>query len=151
MGNAKNNARKRGADRERGAVSLIKCSLMGLGFSLVVALVLWFVASAIAYANNDPDSVAGGLGLATIYLAGFAGGFFAVKMNRESALLCGLVCGGLLFLVTLFVSVIFSRSYSSNYSLIVSAGMRAVIILFSVFGAFAGLHRKPSRHRRKRR
>lgn len=151
MGNAKNNARKKSFDRERGAVSLIKSSFMGLGFSLAVALLLWFAAAAIAYANNDPDSVAGGLGLVAIYLAGFAGGFFAVKINRESALLCGLICGGLLFFVTLFVAVLFSRSYSSNYPLILSMGMRSVIILFSVFGAFAGLHRKQNRRRQRRR
>ena len=151
MGYAENRGRRRSADAERGAVSLIKSSFMGLGFSLACSVILWLIASAIAYANNDPDSVAGGLGLAAIYLAGFAGGFFAVRMNREGAILCGLVCGGLLAILTLFVSVFFPSSYSSNYPLIVSVAMRAAIVLFSGLGAFAGVHRKKNRRHPRRR
>ena len=144
----KSNSRKRSSGGDREAMSPIRSGFMGFGFSLACALFLWLAASAIAYANNDPDSVAGGLGLAAIYLSSFFGGFFAVKMNRKNALLSGLVCGGTLAALTLLLSIIFSLRYSSDYPLIISLGMRAAIVLFSVLGAFSGAHRKPKKRRR---
>ncbi len=152
MGYAEKKGKRKGRGEEYGkAVSVIRSSFIGLGVSLAFAVVLWFVASAVAYANNDPDSVAGGLGFAAIYISSMAAGFAAVRVNRQSALLCGLLSGGLLALMMFFVSIFFTPSYSSNYPFILSFGMRAAMVLFSVLGAFAGLHRTSRRKRGKKR
>lgn len=152
MGYAEKKGKRKSRGEEYGkAVSVIRSSFIGLGVSLIFAVVLWFVASAVAYANKDPDAVAGGLGFAAIYISSMAAGFAAVRVNGHSALFCGLLSGGLLALLMFFVSIFFNSSYSSDYPFILALGMRGIMVLFSVFGAFAGLHRTSRKKRGKRR
>lgn len=129
-------------------VSVFKSSLTGFIAALVSALVLWIAASAIAYANDDPDSVVGALGLGVIYISALIGGFVAVRHNKKDALLCGIVSGAMLSLFFFIISLFFEDS-SSSYSFLIELMLRGAMLLMSVFGAFAGLHRKDKRRKRR--
>ncbi len=143
-------AKKKNTPELSGASAVIRSSFIGAGFGAALSVVLLFVATLIAYANADPDSVTGALGLAASYIAALAAGFCAVRINRQNALICGALCGFLLALLSFFVSLFFDNSFSACYPLIASLGLRAATVLMSVLGAYAGLHRSTGKRRKKR-
>lgn len=149
MGYAEKRARKKGRSEDMPPlVSAFKSSLTGFAAALVSSLILWIAASAIAYANDDPDSVVGALALGVIYLSALTGGFVAVRYNKKDALLCGLLSGAMLAVFFFIISLFFGESPSS-YSVFVELMLRGAMLLMSVFGAFAGLHRKDRRRKRR--
>lgn len=148
MGHATQSKRKKARSAEPTELSgIVKSSFIGFGAGLIAALALWIVASIIAYSNDDPDSVAGALGFAAIYLACLFGGFVSVRINRGKALLCGGVCGILMALVFWVTSRFFGEDYSSGYSFATQLLLRLAMIVMSLFGAFAAVNRKKKRRR----
>ena len=132
-----------------GALDTVKSSFMGCGAAIVVALLLWFVSAAVAYANADPDTFVGTFGLATSYISAIAAGFVSVRINKRNALVCGLMSGTAFALLLFLVSRFFDESYSSGYSLPISIALRASTLLMSVLGAFIGIHKKSKPRRRR--
>lgn len=149
MGYAEKKGRKKPRSEDSPPlVSVFKSSLLGFAASLVSALVLWIAASAIAYANDDPDAVVGTLALGVIYLSALIGGFASVRYNKKDALLCG-VSGGAMLAVFFFIISLFFGDSSSSYPFLIELMLRGAVVLMSVFGAFAGLHRKDKRRKRR--
>ncbi|MBO5416918.1 MAG: TIGR04086 family membrane protein [Clostridia bacterium] len=146
----KRSARKNSSAELSAPAAIIKNSFIGAGIATVMSVVLLFAATVIAYANADPDSVTGMLGLSAVYLASMAAGFCAVKINKQSALICGALSGAIFALLFFAVSLFFDASFSSGYPFIARLGMRAAMIFMSVLGAFAGLHRSSGKRRKKR-
>ncbi len=148
MGHATQSRRKKVRSTEPTELSsIVKSSFIGFGAALIAALALWIVASVIAYSNNDPDSVAGAVGFAAIYLACLFGGFVSVRINRGKALLCGGLCGVLMAIVFWVTSRFFGEDHSAGYSFTVELLLRLAMIVMSLFGAFAALHQKKKRRR----
>ena len=148
MGYTEKKVRKKGRGEDLPPLTAVfKSSLIGFGAAVVSALVLWVVASLIAYACDDPDSVVGALGLSVIYLSALIGGFVAVRYNKKDALICGMLSGAMLTLLFFVISLLFEDN--SSYSLLTELLLRGAMMLMSVFGAFAGLHRKDRRRKRR--
>ena len=143
-------ARKNSAAELSAPAAIIRSSFIGAGIAVIVSAVLLFAATLIAYANADPESVTGMLGLAAIYIASMSAGFCSVRINRQSALACGALSGFLLALLFFVVSLFFDTSYSSEYPIVAKLALRAAILLMSVLGAYAGLHRGSGKRRKRR-
>ena len=123
---------------------VLKNSLFGMLVSILTGLLLVTAMTAFAHANPNPTSLLSPLSLAALLPAMFAGGFLCVKRTGDAPLLCGIVCGGMMTLLTMLLSLILRGLPSSAYSFWQSALLHALAILFCVLGAFAGnVKRKP--------
>jgi hypothetical protein len=151
MGHAEKRMRKKREGDLIGGSSFIKSSFIGVGIALLLAVPLWILASVITYLNDDPDSIAGVLGLAVVYISSLAAGVFSVRINCGGALACGGLSGFLMMVLFLTVSLLFDASYDSGYGFVMSVLLRGAIVLMSIFGAYAGAQRKKSRYGRRRR
>lgn len=145
-------AKKKRAAELEGASAIVRSGFIGAGVAALVALVLLFVATLVAYSGEDPDSMTGALGLAVSGLSAMSAGFCAVRINKRDALVCGALSGALLAFLFFFVSLFFSPSHSSGYPLAATLGLRGAMVVLSILGAYIGLHRgTPKRGRRSRR
>lgn len=151
MGHAEKRTRKKREGASAETTSFVKSSFVGVGIALLLAVPLWILASVFTYLNDDPDSIAGVLGLAVVYIASLAAGVFSVRINRSGALACGLLSGILMMLLFLAVSLLFDAQYDSGYGFALCVVLRGAIVLMSIFGAYAGAQRKKSRYGRRRR
>jgi putative membrane protein (TIGR04086 family) len=131
-------------------VTALKGGLLGLGITLGTGILLITVASAIACTNSDPASLIPAMSLLCLLPSMFAGGFAAAKRVKEAPLLCGILSGGMVTLVTLILSAILRGLPSSGYAFWQSASLHVAAIAFSVLGAFAGnVKRKPKPAKRR--
>ena len=129
---------------------VFKASLLGLLTATVCGIALITLMSAIAYADPDPARLIAPLAIAALMPSAFAGGFLTAKKVKDAPLLCGIVSGGFITLLTMLLSAIFQGLPSSNYEFWQSAALHGASILFSVMGAFAGnakKKKKPSKRR----
>ncbi len=118
--------------------NVAKSFLIVTGATLLLTVLL----SLALYATADPNRYIAPMSLSILFISSLLGGFVSVKQNKSSALLCGLVYGGMLLVLTLVVSLFFDNSYSSEYSLIMSIGLRGIAVALSILGAFIGSGRK---------
>lgn len=139
-------------DEGVGAVSAMRSGAFATGAAVLLSVIFWLIAGGIAYANDDPDSIVGMLGIAVVSVTAFVSGIIAVKINGGSgALVCG-VTNGVLYMVLLFLlSLFFDESFSSGYPFMLSLVMRCAVVFISVLGAFAGAHRTPRKRKRRAR
>lgn len=140
------------ADSEDSPVflSALKGALWGLLASISCGVLLVTLMTAIAYANPDPSSLISPLALLALMPAMFAGGFVTTKRVGSSPLLCGILCGAAVTLVTLLFSVVLWGLPSSGYAFWQSVALHTAAVGFSVLGAFAGnIKRKPKRGKRR--
>lgn len=148
-------AKTAGEEEKPGAVSVMIGALRALPFTLFAGFLLLLIASAIAYAQPDPDSFGIPLAVASAGLSALIGGFLNVRFNHGQALLSGL-SGGILFMGTLMIlSLCFFRECGSGYSSTVTFLLHAGIVLLEIVGAFLGLPRKksavPGKHKAPKR
>ena len=115
--------------------------------TLLVGTVLLFAASLGCYFLPDPYPWIRPMSVAASMLTAAVGGFSCVKLHKHSALLCGLLNGSLLMLLMLLLSL-FLKPYAAGYSAGISALLHLATLLFSVAGAFLGLHGKPKKRKR---
>ncbi len=134
---------------EKSISFLLKNSLLGCGIALLSAAALLFVSSAICYMSKDPHSLVFPLGLLTLYLSALIGGIAAVRLNKSDAFICGSVCGGLLALFFLFLTVFFPDADSSKFPLPVVLVLRILTVFFCILGAWLGMKRKIRPRRRR--
>jgi len=147
----KNHRKIAAGDMGGGFGKAVKSSLKGLLISLVIGLVLVFAAAAVCYSNDDPDKLTIPLSLAALYMSALVAGFTAVRKNGGSALLCGILSGLFLSAFYIILSLIFKGSHAITSSFPASLGLRALITVFSIFGAFLGLNLKKSGNPKKKR
>lgn len=132
-------------------VQVLRNSISGLISFTVVGVILISVMTAVAYANADPDAFIMPLSLAALLPSMFAGGFVCAKKTGSAPLLCGIVCGGIITLVTILLALILRDAPSSGYQLWQVSLLHGTAILFSVLGAFAGTVKRKVDPRRNRR
>lgn len=118
--------------------AVLKGSLWGLLCSVICGILLVTLTAAVAYANPDPTALIAPLGLVALMPSMFIGGFVTSKGCKEAPLLCGIISGGMMTLVTMLLGVILRDLPSSGYAFWQSALLHGAAILFSILGAFAG-------------
>ena len=131
-------------------LSALKGSLLGLGVSMATGILLTAIMAAIAYANPDPSYLIAPLSLLALMPSMFVGGFVSSKRVGEAPLLCGVLCGGSITIVTILLSIALWGLPSSGYAFWQSAALRTAAVGFSILGAFAGnIKRKPKVGKRR--
>jgi putative membrane protein (TIGR04086 family) len=140
--------KKSRAEAESGALFIVRHSLIGGAFALLIMLILSLAFSGIAYTRDDPDALLGVFSYATLYISALAAGYISAKRTGQSALAVGALSGAVIVLVLLLISVCFGDSYSSGYAWSVKMAIRASVILVSVLGGYIGVHKRSYRKRR---
>ena len=146
----KRNRKKAAREPEKDSLQLLTDLGKSLLCSLAIAMALLLVAALIAYFLEDPKIAILPLGLLCSALTAFLGGFLAIRIHRQGALICGFCNGALLSLLMLLASLFF-RTEASGYSALLSALLHVGFLLLSVGGAFAGLPRQGHKQKRRRR
>ena len=143
---------KRNADSTDGSLLGIslKSSLFATLGGIACAIVLISAASAVAYGLPDPAPLIAPLGIAALMPSMFTCGFIAAKKVKEAPMLCGIVSGGVMTLVTIIAGVIFKGLPTSNYAFWQSACLHGASILFSILGAFAGNVKRKQKRKKHR-
>ena len=130
--------------------TILRGSVFGLIFFAIAALLLLTAVTAVAYANTDPDKLIAPLSLVALLPAMFTGGFITAKKVGAYPLLCGIVCGALITLFTIALSLAMSGAASSGYTLGQSALLHGLAVAFSILGAFAGNYKRKPNPRKRR-
>ncbi len=143
---------RRNENTEEGSLfgAALKGSLWGLLTSGICGIILITLATAAAYANPDSAALVSPLGLVSLMPSMFAGGFVTSKRVKEAPLLCGIMSGGMMTLVTMLLGMILRGLPTSSYEFWQSAALHGAAILFSILGALAGnikKHPKPGKKR----
>lgn len=148
-------SRKKNKDSQETNLILtaLKNSSWGLIASIGLGLLLITISTIIAYSNPDPDSLVTPLGLASMAVSAFIGGFVNGKLTENQPFLCGTING--LWLVMLFIltSFLTSSVASSHYYLWQVLLLNMAVVAISVIGAFIGARKKktkPGKHKRTR-
>ncbi|MGI6167921.1 MAG: TIGR04086 family membrane protein [Eubacteriales bacterium] len=150
-GGAPKKRRRKSQGQSGGPPSASKSLLLGLVWAVGAAVALIFIFSAIVYATPDPGSLVLPAALAAAYLSAFVGGFAAAWINRGDALACGLIVGVANFILIVLLSLIAPGGAASEIGFWASTGLHALVIGFSVLGAFAGASIRESSNRRQRK
>ncbi|MBR6682455.1 MAG: TIGR04086 family membrane protein [Clostridia bacterium] len=118
-------------------VNFIKNCLKGVLAAIVSSTVLLLVLSFIAYTRADPDSYVPIFAGIALYVSAFICGFVAVKKNRESGLLCGLVSGAIFTVLIVALSLAMRTSDAGGSSL--KWVMYLVVLGISILGGVVGV------------
>lgn len=151
MSNGAPKKRKRRSPGPSRPPSAPRSLALGLLWAAGAVVVLLFVFSAIVYSTPDPGSLTLPAALAAAYISAFVGGFAAAWINRGDALACGLVVGVTYFALVVLLSLMAPGGAASRLGFWLSAGLHALVIGFSVFGALAGVSMRESGRRRPRK
>ena len=142
--------------KEGSAVSdIVIPALKGLAVAVIAAAVLLFSMAAVAYGTDDPDSVAGILGYAVLYVSSAVAGAVASRINGDSgglAVAAGGAAGAMLLAVILMMSLLPAETARESPSPLVTVIMHLAI---PAAAALSGLifRRKPHRrikHKKRR-
>lgn len=134
-----------------GQPSITRSILSGLLWAAAAVILLLFMLALAVYSTDDPGSLVLPAALAALYISAFAGGLAAAWKNRGDALACGVLFGGAMFLVIIIISLIIPGGAASKFGFWTSAGMHALLIPFSLLGAYAGVSLRQSGSSRRRR
>ncbi len=135
--------------KSRAPKGILSCSLCGLGIAMAVGICLLFAMSAVIYSTNDPNRFVSPAALSVLYISSLFGGFSAAKLNRGSALLCGLLSSCMLLAILFLMSLFVEPTLATDRSLIASLGERGIAIGISVLGAAIGVSNKKKRPKRR--
>ena len=138
------------SDNDPLLLTALKGALVGFGVTAVTGIILTVCGSAVAFFNSDPSAFIPPVAIAALLLSMLAGGFAAEKVTKVSPILCGILTGGLVTLVSIFASIDLRSLPSSHYQLWQSAVLHFVSVAFSVLGAVLGnIKLKPKRPKRR--
>ena len=128
-------------------VNFIKNCLKGVLAAIISSAVLLLVLSFIAYTRADPDSYVTIFASVALYVSAFICGFVAVKKNRESGLLCGLVSGAIFTMLIIGMSLIARTTdeSSSNLKWVIYLVILGVSALGGVIGVPSGKMKRKKR------
>lgn len=128
---------------------IIPCTVSGILISVAVILLLSIIVSAIIYQTDDPAIYVAPAAYSVLYVSALMGGFMAARFNKKSALLCGLIVGCGLILLTFIISLTIPKELSTDYGIIENISLRLAIIVCSIIGAFIGVSDRSTVKKRK--
>ncbi len=131
--------------------TLFRSSARGAAIGLLLSVVLAVVICAAILGLDDPDALIFPLSLAALYASAFIAGLVATAKNGGSALVSGLLSGGIFMLVYMLVSLFFPAELSARYGIFASLLFRVLIIVFSILGGYAATAKPHRSHKPKRR
>ncbi len=143
-------ARSRADDDAPLFTAVLKSSLWGMLATFISGLILISVLSAAALASPDPLALITPLALVALFPSAFVGGFVTAKGVKDAPALCGIICGGLITLCGVLLSIILKDLASSELELWQALLLHALVVTFSVLGAFAGNVKRAKNKFRKR-
>ena len=129
--------------------SIFRSTLRGYLYSLGIGAVMTLILSFLVYSLADPNRYILPVSFCILYISALFGGFLSAKINRGSALLCGLLNGVMLIVTMLLISFLLSGTYSADYTPGLAVGLRGIAILLSVLGAMIGTHKTSKKPKRK--
>ncbi len=118
-------------------VNFIKNCLKGVLAAIISSAVLLLALSFVAYTRADPDSYVSIFAGIALYVSAFMCGFVAVKKNRESGLLCGLLSGGI-FTVLIVLMSLLARTTDGGGSPLRWV-MYLIVVAISMLGGVVGV------------
>lgn len=140
-----------GNPSERSFLPLFKESALGASASLLIAASLLFLGAAICLATADPNRLILPVGIVILLSSSFLGGWISSARSHTQALLHGLLCGGILFLVYWLLSLVLPSSPTDEFSGGISLSLRFLTVAISILGAFLGAKSAPRRGRRRKK
>ena len=123
-------------------------ALKGLAVAVIVAAILLFALSAIAYGMDDPDSAAGILGYVALYVSSAVAGAVASRINGDTgglAVAAGGASGAMLLGILLFMSFLPAETSAEHISPLITVLMYGAV---PAAAALSGLIFKRKPHRR---
>ncbi len=127
-------------------VGAFASGLFALPFVLIIGFVLLLIVTMVAYNASDPHALIPPLSMVALGLTSLLGGFIAARRRRGHPLLSGLLCGllmNLMFLtLTLFWQDAAKEAMSLGFSGLLTWGLHAAIVLCSVIGAKIGMGKR---------
>lgn len=132
-----------------GPRGILASSLRGLAAALICCVSLLFIVSAAVYSTSDPNRFVTPAALSVLYISALLGGFTAARLNRGSALLCGLLTGSLFLAVLLLLSFLMRASLSAEHSVVRALGLRGIAVGISILGAGIGVSNKKKKTKRR--
>ena len=144
------NTKKRFTDSvgSRNRFSVWRCSAIGFGVSVGLAVLLCLLLTAILIGADDPAALAAPTAFSILYVSAFVGGAVASCLKRGSAVLCGLAVGLAILLLTFLLSFTADSSLASDYGFTEAALLRTAIPACSLLGAVA-IKKQPTPNRQK--
>ncbi len=141
---------KRASPPANGVGAMLKHVVIGTGTALLVAALLSLLGAALCLLSDDPAALTLPVGLIALYLAAAMGGMITARLHKENALLCGLLCGGLITVFFWFLTIFFPHA-SPVLSFPLTLFFRFLTIGSSVLGSTIGLKKQHSRRHKKRK
>ena len=140
------------ADRDSSAnespALLIRHLTKSLLITLLAGIFLTLSSSLAAYFSPDPDRLIAPLALIATGGTALIGGFAAVRIHGQNALICGLLNGSAFMVAMMLLSLCFAN-YSAGYSAGISCLLHVGFVVFSVAGAYLGLKKVPKKKKRR--
>ena len=119
---------------------VLRCAIFTIIFCFISVFTI-FVTSLILYNTTNPTSKSELGGLISLYISTFITVFIMTKINKEKWLFGGLILGGLIFALTLFLSIFIDGDVAPN-----NFFFRLIIFAISLISSLLG--RKKERKRR---
>ena len=138
------------ASFEGGWSSLGRAVGWGVLLSLILLVVLCTIGAIVAFSTADPDAITAPLALGAMLLSPLAGGVITYRRHRTSPLLCGLLCGLGLLIVTGLAGLLWQDTQPNAWSSLLRWGLRGGMVAFCILGAVMGSYAPRKRRRRRR-
>lgn len=122
----------------------------GILIALISLVVLCTVGAVVAFSTADPDAIVTPLALGAMLLSPLSGGLITYRRHRNSPLLCGLLCGLGLLIVTTLAGFLWRDAQPNTWGSLLRWGLRGGIVAFCILGAVIGSYAPRKRRRRRR-
>ena len=116
-------------------------TLRGFTISLIIGIAMTLVMSAIVFSAKDPNKYITPAAFTVLYVCSLLGGFISSRLNKGSALLCGLLYSAMLLVLLLMASLLFGGELSSDRSVQMAIGLRALVVASALTGSFIGTYK----------
>ncbi len=123
-----------------GIVPLIVNAARGTLIAVLVGVLLLLLATAVAYAQDDPDRLTAPIGYAVTVIVALLAGFLASRRSRRAVLLCGLFSAACLLALFALLALI-PVGIPSQATPLLSLALHAALIPLSALGAYLGRRR----------
>ncbi len=131
---------------EAGWTGAFSSAMFAMPFVLVIGFLFLLIGTLVAFRSADPHALVMPLSLASLGLTSLMGGLISARRRRGNPLLSGLICGLLINLLLLGLSLFFSERVAAEltlgYSGLAKWGICAAVVILSVLGARLGAGKK---------